>query len=80
MRAYICANPGCRRRRRRITTVPAGDAGQRGRDKSDSPGRRERSARRGASGTADPRLGLLIAVSSAVVFYGTIAACIWHFL
>ena len=26
------------------------------------------------------RLGLLIAVSTAMVFYGAIAACIWHFL
>jgi hypothetical protein len=28
----------------------------------------------------NPRLGLLVVVSSAALFYGAIAAYIWHFL
>jgi hypothetical protein len=80
MSASICAHPKRLQRCRQITTGPAGGADQRDREKSGSPGRRERSARHGASSTADPRLGLLIGVSTAVVFYGAIAAFIWHFL
>jgi hypothetical protein len=80
MPASICANPERLQRRRQITTEPAGGADQRGREKPGSPGRQERSARHGASSTANTRLGLLIVVSSAAVFYGAIAAFIWHFL
>lgn len=77
MPASTCANPECLQRRRQITIEPAGGADQRGRENPGSPGRRERSAGHGASSTANPRLGLLIAVSSAAVFYGAIAAFIW---
>lgn len=80
MPATTCANPESLERRRQITTEPAGGADQRGREKPASPGHRERSARHGASSTANPRLGLLIVVSSAAVFYGAIALFIRHFL
>jgi hypothetical protein len=80
MSSSICTNPECQLRRRQITAEQAGDADQRGREKAGSPGRRKRSAGHEASSTANPRLGLLIAVSCAVVFYGAIAAFIRHFL
>jgi hypothetical protein len=51
-------------RTEQVRTEPAGDADECGREEP-APSR---------------RLGLLIAVSTAVVFYGAIAACIWHFL
>ena len=59
----ICANPEFVERRGQVTTEPAGDAEECGRERR-----------------AYVRLGLLMIVSTAVLFYGTIAFCIWHFL
>jgi hypothetical protein len=64
MPVSIWANPERLERPGQVRTEPAGDADECGREEP-APSR---------------RLGLLIAVSTAVVFYGAIAACIWHFL
>jgi hypothetical protein len=60
----ICANAELLERPGQVTTASAGDTDECGREEP-APSR---------------RLGLLIVVSTATMFYGAIAAYLWHFL